>query len=71
MDKKISQQEMVLSHLQRWGSITSVKAFKRYGITRLAEYIRRLRADGYNIETTYRKKGKKIDPYCTYVLKGE
>ncbi len=71
MDKKISQQEMVLSHRQRWGNITSVKAFNRYGITRLAEYIRRLRAGGYNIETTYRKKGKKIDPYCTYVLKGE
>lgn len=71
MAKKISQQEMVLSHLQRWGSITSVKAFKRYGITRLAEYIRRLREDGYNIETTYQKKHKKIDPYCTYVLKGE
>lgn len=71
MAEKITQKEMVLGHLQRWGSITSMKAFQRYGITRLAEYIRELRSDGHDIETTYRMKGKKKDPYCTYVLKGD
>lgn len=66
--KKPTQKEQVLRHLQECGSITTLQAFKRYHITRLSEYIRELRADGYLIKTTYRMHGKKPDVYATYVL---
>lgn len=39
----MTQREIVLDHLQRFGTITSWHAFVFYRITRLAEYIRQLR----------------------------
>lgn len=46
-----SQKSVVLSHLQSGQSLTSGEAWARYGITRLAAIVIRLRREGYRIDT--------------------
>ena len=41
--------EIILDHLQQYGSITSLEAIELYHCTRLSQYILLLRKDGYNI----------------------
>lgn len=48
---KPTQKTTVLRHLQEHGEITSWDAINTYGITRLSEYIRQLRSEGYRINT--------------------
>jgi hypothetical protein len=43
--------EQVHLHLRRHRSITSVQAFARYGVTRLADCVFTLRGRGVHIET--------------------
>lgn len=43
--------EIILEHLQSYGSITDTEAWERYRCRRLAHYIYLLRKDGYPIET--------------------
>lgn len=45
------QQDIVLMHLKDRKTITTWDAFRYYGITRLAEMIRRLKKDGHKIVT--------------------
>lgn len=52
------QQDIVLEHMRKYKSITSWEAITNYNITRLAEMIRRLKLDGYEI-TTQTEIGKK------------
>ena len=40
---------LILNHLQTYGSITSMEALKKYNCTRLSHYILLLRKDGHNI----------------------
>lgn len=47
--EKITQDERVLRHLKKYGSITSWEAFKEYGITRLSARIFNLK-NYYDIE---------------------
>ena len=51
MDKKISKQEKVLTHLQTHGSITPLEALEKYGSFRLGALIFNLRKEGYDIKT--------------------
>ena len=47
---KITQTKLVLDHMKRYGSITTLEAFQRYGITRLAARISDIRkSDNYFI----------------------
>jgi len=48
----MTQEQMVLKHIERYGKITSMKAFEKYGITRLAARIHNLREKGYRIKTS-------------------
>lgn len=41
--------QRILNHLLKFGTITSWEAIRDYGCTRISEYIRQLRADGYLI----------------------
>lgn len=63
----------VLKHFERKGSITSMEAFKDYGITRLSSIIYKLR-ETYEIETvdevSKNRYGEKTR-YARYVMKGE
>jgi hypothetical protein len=44
-----TQRQMVMYHLQNDSYITSIEAFRDYGITRLSSIIHNLRKEGYEI----------------------
>ena len=46
-----TQRKVVLNHLQEHGSITSMEAFQRWGITRLSDKILKLRNRGMIIDS--------------------
>lgn len=60
----MTQNEMILEHLRNRGSITSMEAIQRYGITRLSARIYDLRAGGHIItnetKITTNRYGKKV-----------
>lgn len=68
-----TQTNIVLFHLVRYGSITSMEAFENYGITRLSAAVFTLRKRGYDIDTTIQhatnRYGKKVS-YAKYILQG-
>lgn len=71
---KTTKKQKVLEHLTNLGTITSIEAIEKYGATRLADIIFKLRKEGYNIETQdveftdrYGNKGM----YAKYVMKGK
>jgi len=51
----MTQKKIILTHLQKKGSIDSMSAIIKYGITRLASYIFHLRCEGYLIESERKK----------------
>ena len=53
---KLSQKEKVLRHLDQFGSITTLEAFRDYAITRLSAKIYELRKMGLVI-VTIRERG--------------
>lgn len=52
-EKITNQKQEVLQHIKRYGSITSMEAFEKYGITRLSAIIYILRRE-YEIVTIMR-----------------
>ncbi len=62
----MTQKEKVLKHLQKYGNIDTWTCFKKYRITRLSEYIRELRVEGYNIESHWIKP-KTGNPFVKYI----
>lgn len=70
--KNMSQNEMVLQHLQRFGSITPKDALENYGIMRLGARIYNLRSKGHNIirenEHSVNRFGRAV-VYARYWLK--
>lgn len=67
------QKVRVLQHLKSHGSLTSMEAFEKYGITRLAAVIFDLRELGHDI-ITYDMEGQnrygEVTRYAKYVLYG-
>lgn len=61
------QARMVLSHLERRGSISPMEAIITYGITRLAARIFELREIGITVITSL-KRDEKGKPYARYTL---
>lgn len=45
------QRKAILDHLESKGSITSIEAFSRYGVTKLSAIVFDLRQMGYDIQT--------------------
>ena len=71
---KLSQCDIVLRHLQAFGSLTSLEAVTEYGILRLASRINDLKRMGYNItSTTESGKNRFGEPthYSVYRLEEE
>lgn len=69
---KMSQKEMILKHLEDFGSITTWEAYKDYGITRLSDRIFTLRkvyviTDEWEYGTN--RYGKSIK-WKKYILEG-
>lgn len=71
MSAQNTQKEMVLRHLQDFGSITSWEAIQEYGATRLSGIIYSLRQEGYKIisqnEKTINRYGKSVK-FAKYTL---
>lgn len=65
MNDRQTQYKVVLNHLQTVGSITSVDAFKQYGITRLSAIIYNLRKL-YNIKTVSCVTKNRYGNNCAY-----
>lgn len=68
---KVTQEQRVLRHLREYGSITSLEAFREFGITRLGSRIYTLRQSGYDIiserETTKNRYGENVS-FAKYIL---
>lgn len=72
MKKQRTQWQDVLDYLQAHGSITSMDAWSKFHITRLAAVIFILRKRGYNI-VSYDRAGKNdygVYTYTEYRLEG-
>lgn len=50
-EKRKTQKEVILEHLRKYGSITSMEAIEKYHITRLAAVIFELREMDFHIES--------------------
>ena len=73
MGKK-TQAERVLEYIQKFGSITTLEAFRDLGVTRLSARIFELRNKGLNIDSTSVTSKNRYGETCTYAkyfLKGE
>ena len=73
MGKK-TQAERVLEYIKRFGSITTLEAFRDLGVTRLSARIFELRARGFDIDSTNVTSKNRYGESCTYAkyyLKGE
>lgn len=66
--KKITKTSMVLDHLKKHGTITSMEAIENYGATRLSAIIFSLRKKGYSIETI---DVKGVDRYGNNMVYGK
>jgi len=60
-----SQKESILNYLQSGKSLSPLEALNMFNCLRLGARISDLRKEGYNIQTTYNKKGKR---YAKYIL---
>lgn len=74
----LTQTDIILNHLRKYGSITSWEAIKKYHITRLSAKIYELRKSGSKIESRWvfsrRMFGllkNKNCQYVRYVYKGQ
>lgn len=69
---KITQEKKVLAHMENYGSITSMTAFRCYGITRLAAVVFRLRKQGYPVDmvTETSASGERYGRYYLRELEG-
>ena len=68
----MTQNEMVLQHLQRFGSITPREALMNYGIMRLGARVYDLRRAGYGIaKETERSENRfgRVVSYARYLLR--
>lgn len=62
----MSKQAAVLAHLKRGRTITSWQAFEKFGATRLADIVFKLRGHGFNVVTELVEDGK--SRYARYRL---
>lgn len=71
MKQDMTQQEMILYHIEQYGSISPLEAMKQYGIMRLASRIHDLKKRGYvfnrEVVTTKNRFGEPVR-YMRYSL---
>ena len=67
----MTQNERILEHMRKYGSITQAEAMKDYGIMRLGARIYDLRREGYRINAAFIKgKNRYGEPvsYASYSM---
>lgn len=65
---KHSQDDIILKHLQKFGSINAIEAIHKYGITRISARIYNLRKKGYAITS---EESQSAEGFVDYVLNQE
>lgn len=67
----MTQARKILEFMQTYGSISSMEAFRKLGITRLSARIYDLRRAGYQVENrrVVKKKDGEVIQFCRYYLK--
>ena len=65
----MSQNNLILSHLKRVGSITMREALLDYSVQCLTKRIQELREEGYQIDTQHKKHPTTGQRYARYILK--
>lgn len=55
IEDNVTHKQLILNHLKKNKTITSWQAFELYGNTRISEYIRQLRVEGYQIASIPKK----------------
>ena len=63
---KKTQSERVLDYIKKFGSITTLEAFRDLGVTRLSARIYELRMQGEEIESTRITSRNRFGANCTY-----
>lgn len=68
---KLSQNQQILRHLRKYRGITTLAAFRLYGITRLSSRISELRKMGFDItaDKIYVGQGSDRKLVCQYKLR--
>lgn len=67
----MTQVQKVLDHMQEYGSISTMEAFRKFGITRLASRIFDIRRMGIGVEAetvTYKDQDGETVRYARYSL---
>lgn len=62
----LNNKEIILDHLQKYGSINTWEAIKYYGNTRLSQYILLLRREGFNITSKTICTKNRYNKNCHY-----
>jgi hypothetical protein len=68
---KITQNSLILKHLQENGKIDPLTSLNLYGCFRLGARIYDLKQDGHQIETKRKKNGSKRSTFAEYIYKGD
>lgn len=63
-----TMKERVLEHLEKHKTITSWEAYSKLGCTRISEYIRQLRRDGYVIASIWTENINRYGDKVRYVI---
>lgn len=63
---KRTQADRVLEYIQKFGSITTLQAYRDLGVTRLSARIFELRARGLEIDSTSITSKNRYGENCTY-----
>lgn len=62
----MTQKDKVLRHLEHYGTITPLDAFRDYAIMRLSAIIFNLRDEGYIIKSDIEKSVNRFNEPCRY-----
>ena len=62
----MTQREMILDYISRFGSITPMEAFSDLGITKLATRISEMRKDGYTVDIEIVKSKNRFGKSVSY-----
>lgn len=64
--RRATQEDRIMLWLTKYGSITSLQAFREFGATRLSAIVYNLRKKGYDIETKYINSRNRFGDAVTY-----
>lgn len=64
----MTQNNMLIYHMRKHGSITTMEAFQKYGVTRISARIWEIKRMGFDVETV-KETNKNGKTYARYSLK--